>query len=147
MVKFSGGDKLEAKLAELARNVSKAATVEIGFMGDVTEADGQTTAFVAAMNEYGDAAHNRPPRQFFRGMIKEHSDEWPEGVSAALIANNYDASKTLGQVGAHIEGQLKEAIMTYVGPPLSPKTIAKKGFDKQLVDTSAMLKSVAHVVK
>ena len=145
MVQLSGGDKLAEKLAEIAKNLQKAASVEIGFLEDATYPDGTPVALVAALNEFGSG--DTPPRPFFRGMIADKSPEWPDAVAGLLLANDYDADKTLGQAGAAIKGQLQGAIVAYVGPPLKPSTIARKGNDKQLVDTGHMLASVDYAVK
>ncbi|RUV19957.1 MULTISPECIES: hypothetical protein [unclassified Mesorhizobium] len=145
MVKLTGGDKLAAKLAEISRNLQKAVSVEIGFLEDATYPDGTPVALVAAVNEFGSA--DTPPRPFFRGMIADKSSEWPDAVGNLLVANDYDADKTLGQTGAAIKGQLQAAIVAYVGPTLKPATIARKGNDKQLVDTGHMLASVDYAVK
>ena len=145
MVQLTGGDKLAAKLAEISKNLQKAASVEIGFLEDATYPDGTPVALVAALNEFG--SDDTPPRPFFRGMIADKSPEWPDAVGNLLVANEYDADKTLGQAGAAIKGQLQAAIVAYVGPPLKPATIARKGNDKQLVDTGHMLASVDYAVK
>lgn len=145
MVAFTGGDKLVAKLAEIAQNVSKASSVEIGFLDGATYPDGTPMPLVAAMNEFGN--EKSPPRPFFRGMIQAKAEEWPDAVGNLLVANGYDANKTLGQTGAAIKGQLQDAIVEYEGPPLKEATIARKGSDKQLIDTSVMLNSVDWRVK
>jgi len=145
MVAFTGGDKLLAKLAEIARNASKASSVEIGFLDGATYPDGTSVPLVAAMNEFGN--EKSPPRPFFRGMIQAKSEEWPDALGGLLVTNHYDADKTLGQAGAAIKGQLQGAIVEYVGPPLKPETIARKGSDKQLIDTSVMINSVDFRVK
>lgn len=162
MVKLTGGDKLAAKLAEISKNLQKAASVDIGFLEGATYPDGTPVALVAALNEFGsgnkvshkvaralgmDAPAAVPPRPFFRGMIADKSPEWPDAVGNLLVANDYDADKTLGQAGAAIKGQLQAAIVAYVGPPLKPATVARKGNDKQLIDTSVMLNSVDYAVK
>jgi hypothetical protein len=80
-------------------------------------------------------------------MITAKSGEWPAAVANLLKANDYDSAVTLDQTGAAIAGQLRQSIVDFTSPPLSPKTIAKKGFDKPLVDTGHMLASIDHVVK
>jgi hypothetical protein len=162
MVKLVGGDKLTAALDKIAQKVSKAASVEVGFLEGATYPDGTSVALVAALNEFGSgnkvshqiaralglsAPAPVPPRPFFRGMIKDKSGQWPKAVGDLLVANSYDAEKTLDQAGAAIAGQLQEAITQYVGPPLRPSTVKRKGNAKQLVDTGVMLRSVDHVVK
>lgn len=50
---FKGGDKLTAKLREIAERAGKANTVRVGFLEDATYPDGMHVAQVAATNEYG----------------------------------------------------------------------------------------------
>lgn len=145
MVSFSGGDKLKKALSDISKKAKNAASVDVGFLADATYPNGVSVPMVAALNEFG--TEKAPPRPFFRGMISDKSGEWPDAVAGLLVANNYDARKTLEQTGAAIKGQLQEAITVYVGPPLSPVTIARKGHDKQLVDSSTMLRSVDFRVK
>lgn len=145
MVEISGGSKLEAALAEIAKNLEKASSVDIGFLADSSYPSGVSVALVAALNEFGH--ENVPPRPFFRGMIQDKSPEWPEAVGNLLVANSYDGRRTLEQTGAAIKGQLQEAITEYVGPPLAESTIARKGHDKQLVDSGVLLRSAAYRVK
>lgn len=145
MVTFTGGEKLLARLAEIAVGVGKASSVEIGFLDGATYPDGTPVPLVAAMNEFGN--ENSPPRPFFRGMIQAKANEWPDAVGGLLVANDYDADKTLGQTGAAIKGQLQGAIIEYAGPGLKEATIAQKGNSKELIDTSVMLNSVDYRVK
>jgi hypothetical protein len=146
MASSSGGDKLKAKLAEIARGLASATSVRVGFLEDARYPDGTLVALVAAANEYG-SPPNRPPRPFFREMIKEKSPTWSKGIATVLKNNGYNAANALELTGAVVKGQLQEKINTYVGPPLSPATIAAKGFSKQLIDTSVMLNSVDYEVK
>ncbi len=147
MVKLSGGDKFNATLSRLANNVGNASSVEIGFLENSTYPDGKPTALIASIQEFGAPARNIPPRPFFRQMITAKSGEWPKAVADLLKANDFDAALTLDQTGAAIAGQLRQSIVDFSGVPLSPKTIARKGFDKQLVDTGHMLDSIDHAVK
>ncbi|MGF6633530.1 hypothetical protein [Paraburkholderia sp. MM6662-R1] len=50
---FSGGEKLEAYLRELAAKIAQPGTLEVGFMEDATYPDGTPVALIAAMNEFG----------------------------------------------------------------------------------------------
>ena len=142
MVKLSGGDKLEKALAEIGRNVDKAAFVEVGFLADSAYPDGTPTALVAAVQEFGAPARNIPPRPFFRKMIRQNSPEWPQKVAEVLKAQDYDAEKTLSLVGEALKGELQESIVDFNDVPLAPATVAKKGFDTQLIETGHMKNSV-----
>lgn len=145
MVTLSGGKGLENALKKIAVKVKNAATVRVGFLEGGVYPDGVTSVpLVAATLEYGTS--KMPPRPFFRDMISENSEEWPEEIADLLIKNDFDAKITLTQVGGTISGQLKDKITTYVGPGLAPSTIKRKGFAKELIDTSHMVKSVAYEV-
>lgn len=147
MAKVTGGEAATKALQKIADQLDKASVLQVGFMENATYPDGTLVAMVAAVQEYGSTSRGIPPRPFFREMINEKSPEWPKAVRALLKANNYDTRRTLEQVGMAIKGQLQEKITTFVGVPLSPVTIARKGFDKQLIDTSHMLHSVEYEVK
>jgi hypothetical protein len=140
MVALKGGTALEARLKELAAKVTKPANLSVGFLENSTYPDGTSVPMVAAINEFG--TRKQPPRPFFRNMIADKSPKWGDAIADLLKANDFDATKTMQQTGAGIKGQLQESITTFDSVPLSPKTIAAKGFDKQLVDTSVMLNSI-----
>lgn len=89
---------------------------------------------------------NIPPRPFFRTMIAEKSKDWPRALGALAKNNDYDIDKTLGQMGEGIKGQLQQSIQKLDGPPLKAATVARKGFDKPLVDTGHMMNSVDYEV-
>lgn len=147
MTTFSGGAALEAKLAELAEKLGDGKTLRVGFLEGATYPDGQSVPMVAAANEYGDPAMNRPPRPFFRNMIADKSPEWPQDIAKIAEATGYDAETMLGQMGEHIKGQLQGSIRELMEPALSPVTIAKKGFSKPLIETSQLLNSVDYDIK
>lgn len=147
MTTFSGGAALEAKLAELAEKLGDGKTLRVGFLEGATYPDGQSVPMVAAANEYGDPAMNRPPRPFFRNMIAEKSPEWPHDIAKIAEATGYDAETMLGLMGENIKSQLQGSIRDLMEPALSPVTIAKKGFSKPLIETSHMLNSVDYDIK
>ena len=140
MVAIKGGSALEKRLAGLAAKVTKPANLSVGFLEDATYPDGKRVAMVAAIQDFGGG--KSPPRPFFRSMVADKSPQWGDAIASLLQSNDYDATKTMGQMGAGIKGQLQQSIVDFNGVPLSPKTIAAKGFDKQLVDTSVMLNAV-----
>ncbi len=145
MAVISGGDKLQAKLDQIAAGLNKAASVEIGFMEGATYPDDTSVALVAAFNEFGTA--KAPPRPFFRNMIAANSRKWPRNITTALKNNDYDASAALGLIGQEIQEELQDSIRSNTPPPNAPATVAAKGFDRTLIDTGHMLNSVTHVVK
>lgn len=147
MATISGGAKLQAAMAEMARHVSKPATMRVGFLEKATYPDGKPVAMIAAIQEFGAPRAGIPPRPFFRNMIAKKSPEWPLAIANVLAANNYDAEKALDITGAAIAGQLRQSVIDTNAPPLAPSTIRRKGFAKPLIDTSVMINSIDHEVK
>ncbi|WP_312387860.1 hypothetical protein [Atlantibacter hermannii] len=147
MSSFSGGDALERKLAEMAEKLGEGKVLRVGFLENATYPDGQQVAMVAAANEFGNPANNQPPRPFFRNMIADNKDNWPDDIGRVAQATGFDGEQTLGLMGEHIKGQLQQSIRELMEPPLSPVTIEKKGFDKPLIDTGHMLNSVDYDIR
>lgn len=169
---LSGGDKLERALAEITLKLNKPGTLRVGFLEGATypstptkqlrttyskrakkgttgavkgSPGGKPVAMIAAIQEFGTG--RIPPRPFFRNMIAKNSKNWAKGIATQLAATNFDVRKTLMITGEVIAGQLRQSIIETNSPPLSPTTIARKGFSKPLVDTSHMLQSVSYEVK
>ncbi len=145
MATIRGGQKLVAALNKIAVNVSKAATLQVGFLEGATAPNGDSIPLRAALNEFGTS--KAPPRPFFRSMIAAKSGEWPQAVGDLLVANDYDAEKTLSQTGEGIKGQLQSSIAEFNSVPLAQSTIDRKGSEKQLVETGDMLNSVDFSVR
>jgi hypothetical protein len=83
-----------------------------------------------------------PARPFFRGMIAKHKGEWPADLGKIIKAADYDSAVALGRLGKHVADQLQESIRDFSDPSNAKSTVAKKGFDKPLVDSAHMQNSV-----
>ncbi|CAN7374804.1 hypothetical protein LJR220_003340 [Bradyrhizobium sp. LjRoot220] len=145
MAAFRGGEKLAIALAEMAANLSRPGTLRVGFLEGATAPNGDSIPLRAALNEFGTGTI--PPRPFFRNMVAEKSDEWPEGIAEALKANDYDATAALSLAGEGIKGQLQQSIKDTNSPPLAASTVKRKGFDKPLIEHGDMLNAVDYEVK
>ena len=143
---FKGGEALQAKLKELAAQVSTAHEVKVGFFEDATYPDGTPVAMIAAIQDFGAPAKNIPPRPFFRTMIKQGETHWGDDLGKILVAADYNAATALSRMGENMVGELQTEIRDWSDPPNAPRTIAAKGFNKPLVDTGQMLKSVSREV-
>lgn len=140
---LSGGDALMRRLSEIAESMG-GGSVSVGFMEEATYPDGTPVAAVAYWNEYGDS--NRPPRPFFRRMIAEESPSWTRKMARLAKATDYDGPRVMGLMGEDISGALQQSINEFSEPALAESTIAKKGFEKPLIDTGHMLNSITSVV-
>jgi hypothetical protein len=151
--KLTGGDKLGKALELIAAKAKDSVVVRVGFPIGATEPDGQPTALVAFLNEFGKTVRSKEgdyyqlPRPFFRNMISKCSKDWPEQLAEALRQTDYDAVEALKIVGEEIKSALIESINELYDPPLAPSTIRKKKFSaklgpsKPLIDSSTMSKA------
>lgn len=176
-LEISGGSKLAKKLAEIAAQLGDGAQLSVGFLEGATyptvgDSAGLSVAQVAFWNEYGTRprsgggvdsmgggggiddlatagprAGGIPSRPFFRSMIAKNSRSWPDTLGAAVKASKYNARRALTIQGTVMKDQLVTSIVETTTPPNAPSTIARKGFDKPLIDTGVMQRSVDFVVK
>lgn len=137
-----GGAAMQSYLAGIVKKIEDAGLLRVGFLENSQYDDGTKVAEVAAKNEYG--AIGVPMRPFFRTMVKQKKASWSTNVANVLAVNNYDIDKTFNLVGEKIVGQLRDSIQGWTTPPNSPDTIARKGFNKPLIDTAHMLNSSAY---
>lgn len=142
MADAEGGDRLAAYMKGLDARLSSAQGVKVGFLEGATYPNGTSVALIAAINEYGAPSRGQPARPFFRNVIREHKGEWPRAIAALMRQHNNDAATVFALVGEGIAGQLRQSINDLMEPPLAQSTIARKGFDKPLIDTSNMINSV-----
>ena len=143
----TGGDKLAAKLKEITARLGHNPEVHVGFLEGSTYSDGTSLPMVAALDEFGVPSHGQPPRPFMRNTVAKHKAEWPKATAKLLKANDYDIAKTFELVGEGIKGQMQQEITDFKDPPNAPSTIARKGFDKPLIDSSFMRNSIGVEVK
>jgi hypothetical protein len=146
MAKISGGEKLEARLKELAEKVSNPGTLRVGFLEGSTYPDGTSVPMVAAIHNFGAPGAGIPPRPFFSNVVAKGRRTWGAALVTLLEQNNYDAKKSLRMMGEGIKGEIQKEITNGSFAPLKPATVRRKGFDKPLVDTGHMLNSVDYEV-
>jgi hypothetical protein len=145
--KVSGGKGVQRMLAKIGNQLRNPATLRVGFLENAKYPDGKPVAFIAAIQEFGAPRAGIPPRPFFRNMIHDKQAEWPKAIKDLILANNYDMTAALDLAGAAIAGQLRQSIIDLWLPPLAESTIERKGFDKPLIETGHMLRSIDHEVR
>ena len=139
-----GGGKFKRMLEQMAERGDLGARVQVGIIEQATYKDGQSVAQVAAWNEFGTT--HIPSRPFFRQTIAQNKSQWGKQAASVLKAHHYDVPLALGAVGEIVKGQLVDTIQNFNQPPNATSTIAKKGFDKPLVDTGTLWRSIDYQV-
>ena len=131
------------KVGSLPKALSKYkdmnASVRVGVLENATYPDGTPVAMVAFWNEYG--TRTSPVRAFFRTTVSENKKNWVLSVQNLMKMHN-DPKKVMGLIGVHMQEQIVQSINTWSDPPNSAYTIAKKGFDKPLVERGIMMRSI-----
>ena len=84
-------------------------------------------------------------RPFMRTAIAQNKAKWADQLSRA-IGESGTAEAALGMVGESIKDDLRSSIRDGDWAPNKPRTVARKGFAKPLMDTAHMINSVAHEV-
>lgn len=114
--------------------------LRVGFIDSATYPDGQNVATVAFWNEYG--TEKIPPRPFMRTTIAQNRENWVEMVRKLVPVHGADLS--LLKLGEEMKGKLVFSILNWVEPPNAPYTIKKKGFNKPLVSSAQMSRSISY---
>ena len=125
--------------AALSKYKDMNASVRVGVLENATYPDGTPVAMVAFWNEYG--TRTSPVRAFFRTTVSEQKKNWVLSVQNLMKMHN-DPKKVMGLIGVHMQEQIVQSINTWSDPPNSAYTIAKKGFDKPLVERGIMMRSI-----
>ena len=125
--------------AALSKYKDMNASVRVGVLENATYPDGTPVAMVAFWNEYG--TRTSPVRAFFRTTVSEQKKNWVLSVQNLMKMHN-DPKQVMGLIGVHMQEQIVQSINTWSDPPNSAYTIAKKGFDKPLVETGLLMRSI-----
>ena len=108
-------DAVTAKLLDLARKAH--GSVQVGFIDS-------DQAPIAFWNEFGHKGRfPAPARPFFRNMVANESGKWPGMMAQALKSTQMDGRRTLAYMGEEIDGALKQSIIDFTSPALSPTTL------------------------
>lgn len=119
------------------------ASVRVGVLENATYPDGTPVAMVAFWNEYG--TKTSPVRAFFRTTVSDQKKNWVLSVQN-LMKMHDDPKKVMGLIGEHMRGQIVQSINTWTDPPNAPYTVARKGFQKPLVWSGQMMRSISYEV-
>ena len=119
--------------------------VNVGFPASAKEPDGTSTAFIAAVHEFG--SEHVPERSFMRtslGANRNKRKALNEQNLKKILNGGMSVDAALGQLGLMASSDIKEQIKNGSFAPLKAATIKRKGSSKPLVDTGQMRQSVTY---
>jgi hypothetical protein len=119
------------------------ASVRVGVLESATYPDGTPVAMVAFWNEYG--TKTSPVRAFFRTTVSDQKKNWVLSVQN-LMKMHDDPKKVMSLIGEHMRGQIVQSINTWTDPPNAPYTVRMKGFQKPLVWSGQLMRSISFEV-
>lgn len=140
-VKITIQHNTNKKATDMLNNlIKKQSGVKVGFY------ENNPNIHKAITNEFGVPDQNIPPRPFMHQTIQNHKKEWAPLFNKLLKKNGGNVDEAFNSLGAVIKGQVVDTIINGEFEPNAPSTIAKKGFDKPLIETSDMKNSVSWAV-
>lgn len=111
-----------------------------------TETTAATLGEIAVFHEFGLGV---PERSFLRATYDNQWRAWKrltDSLKAKILIGDESAVKALAVIGQRIEADIKMAIRNRIPPPLSPRTIRRKGSSVPLIDTGQLINSIRYVV-
>lgn len=137
-----GIDNIQARLQKLSKKV-----IAVGFPKGKSQAypDGTSVIDVAASHVYGMGV----PERDFMSLAKEGIEEKTKPILRRIYRSKIPGQiETLQEIaGQAAQDEIKNAIVELDQPPNAPATIAAKGSDNPLIDTTYMLKTVTYVIR
>lgn len=123
--------------------------VAVGYFSNATYTkNGKSipVAYVASKMEFGDM--HTPARPTIRPSLEKNKAKYFDLINKAIVnsLNGTDFKTGLMIVGKIGAEDIQAEIRSLQNPPLSIKTILKKGHSKPLMDTKVMFQSVASKV-
>ncbi|WP_387690785.1 hypothetical protein [Photorhabdus sp. RM71S] len=136
--------KLEEALMKYLNNSNL--ELRAGIFESATYPDGTPVATAGYINEYGAPEASIPPRPFFRTVIANGNHEWSGVLARGIKHYNGNAKQAMSALGGVIVDELQASVLSWTAPPNSPLTVAKKGFNKPLVETAQLSRSFSYEV-
>ena len=145
---FSGAGlkALEARICEMGK---KKVVVGVPAATNGVRDDGLSNATIAAAHEFGVPGHI-PERSFLRTTVGENKDKITGLLVRELkadISQGDFSGRAFAIVGEKLSGEVKRKIQSGINPELDPKTVARKGSSKPLIDTGNLLQSITYEVR
>jgi hypothetical protein len=146
-------------IVERVGSLSKA-SVRVGVLEDrageakrargESEVRGLTILEVATVHEFGAPAAGIPARSFIRGTVDEREGEIradQHRLAVQYLSGKIAIRKALDVLGARVAAKIQQRIARGITPPLLPRTVARKGSSKPLVDTGQLRSSITWEVE
>ncbi len=137
------------KLLEQALGIAGYET-KVGWFENAKEENGQQTAEVAAIQEFGVPSKNIPPRLGFRAVAAKKRKSWSDfmqGAAGAVLQGKMNGEEAMEALGLKVRGDLFRRISSNPPPPLAERTLAARrskgrSHTETLVDSGRMIETL-----
>ncbi len=137
------------KLLEKALGLAGFET-KVGWFENAKEENGQQTAYVAAVQEFGVPSKNIPPRLGFREVAAKKNKAWGGFMRQAaeqVLTGGMNGQEAMEALGLKARGDLFRRINSNPSPQLSERTLAarrRKGrtHTETLIDSGRMVETL-----
>ena len=116
------------KLLEMAMNIANYET-KVGWFDNAKEENGQQTAYVAAVQEFGVPSKKIPPRLGFRETCAKKRKAWRafiQGAAGEVLEGRMNGEEAMEALGLKARGDLFRRLVSNPGPPLKEATLAAR---------------------
>jgi len=147
------GDKINnAELAFIHTNGARSSSMRQEMQPNLNSGMAYSQAHQLYVQEHGSELWQIPPRPIIEPVIKKNKDligNYMKEASQLILSGNPETGKAkLEELGLRMATKVKE---NFISPENdwaanSPSTIAAKGSDKPLIDSSSLMNSITSVV-
>lgn len=137
--------EIQRKIEELSKK-----QVVVGAIDSSTREDGLTNADLLAIHEFGSRRNNIPERPVLRSTLTNSKDIIGNALSkkvAECLSGGLDVDDAYSHVGIFVRSEVLKTFDKNDFTPNDPKTIARKGSSKPLIDTGALRASISYEVR
>lgn len=139
------------KLNDIQKELKKGYVTNVGVLGSKDSRDKNSNATIGLQHEFGVASKNLPMRSWLRMPLNEKLPEELKNIGKDTMKalTDTDVENLFAKIGIKAEAIIQEAFDTGgfgKWSPLSAKTIESKGFDKKLIETTQLRRSVSSEV-
>jgi len=140
--------KLRKEVDQLAKRRVKVGILQSKGGGEPTESGGATMVDIGTIHEFGAPKAGIPERSFLRRTFREKKRDLAKittQLSKKVVTGKLTHKRALEILGAWGAAQVQKRITSegHIPPPLKPRTVARKGSDRPLVDTGRLVQSIS----
>ena len=113
------------------------------------EDSGMTVAEIGSVHEFGAPDQGIPARSFIGDTIRKNMADikaFSGKLYTKVVLGQMSIETALGLLGEKVQAEIITEMDAGIGPALDPRTVARKGSSKQLIDSGQLKQSIRYKV-